>query len=116
LFCPGHAGVRENEEVDSLAVSAPVGGQLLHDKRYVIGALWDKAWRESDDTENVYVDRMRLMRVARGSGRHSSLQGKAQKIFNQITTGTISVDTLRWQLRRGTEQVWVCPKSNDVDS
>ena len=29
-----------------------------------IRALWDKAWRESEDTENVYVDRMRLMRVA----------------------------------------------------
>jgi hypothetical protein len=39
--------------------------QHLHDKRDVIGALWDKAWRESEDTENVYyyVDRMRLMRV-----------------------------------------------------
>jgi hypothetical protein len=24
-------------------------------------ALWDKAWRESEDTENVYVDSMRLM-------------------------------------------------------
>jgi hypothetical protein len=43
IYCPGHAGVRRNEETDRLAVSAPVGGQLLHDKRDVIGALWDKA-------------------------------------------------------------------------
>jgi hypothetical protein len=49
---------------------------------------------ELEDTENVYFDRMRLMRVARVSGRHSSLQGKDWKIFNEITTGTISVDTL----------------------
>jgi hypothetical protein len=35
------------------------------------------------------------MRVARGSGRYSPLQGKARRIFIQITTGTISVDTLR---------------------
>jgi hypothetical protein len=41
-----------------------VGGQLLHDKRDVIRALGDKAWRELEDTENVYVDRMRLMRGA----------------------------------------------------
>jgi hypothetical protein len=73
-----------------------VGGQLLHDRRDVIKALWDKAWKELEDSEIVYVDRMRLMQVARGSGRHSSLQGKAWKIFNQITTGTISVDTLCW--------------------
>jgi hypothetical protein len=98
---PGHAGVRGNEEADRLAVSTPVGGLLLQDKRDVFRTLWDKAWRESEDTENVYVDRMKLMRVARGFGRHSCLQGKARRIFNQITTGTIRVDTLRWRLRRG---------------
>jgi hypothetical protein len=59
---------------------------------------------------------MRLMQVFRGSGRHSSLQGKAWKKFNQITTGTISVDVLRWQLKRVTENIWVCPKVNEVDS
>jgi hypothetical protein len=62
IYCPGHAGVCGNEEVDRLAVLELVGGQLLHDKREAIRALWDKVWRESKDTENVYVDRMRLMR------------------------------------------------------
>jgi hypothetical protein len=51
--------------------------------------------------------------VARGSGRHSYLQGKARKIFNQIT---ISDDTLHWQLKRGMEHVWVCPECNEVGS
>jgi hypothetical protein len=37
-----------------------VVGQLLHDRRDVIRALWDNAWRESEDIKNVYVDRMRL--------------------------------------------------------
>jgi hypothetical protein len=36
-----------------------------------------KALKESEDTKNVYVYKMRLKRVARGSGRHSSQQGKA---------------------------------------
>jgi hypothetical protein len=116
MFCPGHADVCGNEEADRLAVSALVGGQLLHVKRDVIRTLWDKAWRESEDTENVYVDRMRLMRVARGSERYLSLQGKAWRIFNQIITGTIHVDTLRWRLRRGMELVWVCPECNNVHS
>jgi ribonuclease HI len=44
IYCPRYAGVRGNKEADRLAVSAPVGGQLLHGKRNVIGALWDKAW------------------------------------------------------------------------
>ena len=39
IYCPGHAGVRGNEEADRLAVSAPVGGQLLHDRVDVIRAL-----------------------------------------------------------------------------
>jgi hypothetical protein len=38
-----------------LAVSAPVGGQLLHDRRDVVRAFRNKAWRESEDPENVYV-------------------------------------------------------------
>jgi hypothetical protein len=73
-----------NKETDRLAVSAPVVSQLLHDKRDVVRALWDKAWRESEDTENIYVDRNRLMQVEKGHGRHSSLQRKALRIFNQI--------------------------------
>jgi hypothetical protein len=40
--------------------------------RDIIGALWDKAWRESEDTENVYVDRRRLMQVTRGSAGEGS--------------------------------------------
>jgi hypothetical protein len=76
----------------------------------------DKVWRETEDTQNVYVDRRKLMQVAWGSGRHLSLQGKGWKILNQITTGTISVDTLRCRLRRGTEHIWVCPKCKNVDS
>jgi ribonuclease HI len=39
---PGNAGVHGNEEADRLAVSAPVGGQLLHDRKDVIKALGDK--------------------------------------------------------------------------
>jgi hypothetical protein len=65
--------VRGNEEADRLAISAPVGGQLFHDRKDFIKTLWDKVWKESEDTENVYVDRVRLMQVVRCSGRHLSL-------------------------------------------
>jgi hypothetical protein len=110
------AGVCGNEEADRLAVSVPVGGQLLHDRRDVIGLCEIRHGGSRKTQKNVYVDRMRLMQVARNFGRHSSLQGKARKIFNQITTGTFSVDTLHWRRRKGTEHIWVCPECNDVDS
>jgi hypothetical protein len=44
-----------------IQTAVPVVDQLLHDRRDVIMALWDMAWRELEDTENMYVDRMRLM-------------------------------------------------------
>jgi hypothetical protein len=49
IFCAGHAGVCGNEEADKLAVLAPIGGQLLHDRKDVIKGLSDKAWKESKD-------------------------------------------------------------------
>jgi hypothetical protein len=71
----GRGEIRGNEET----VAAPVGGQLILDKRDV-----NRAWHGGSRKTQ------RLMRVAKGSGRHSSLQGKARRIFNQITTRTIS--------------------------
>jgi hypothetical protein len=67
IYCPEHDGVRGNKEADRLTLLAPIGDQRLHDM---------KEWRKSEKTENVYVDMMSLVRVARGSGRHLSLQEK----------------------------------------
>jgi hypothetical protein len=64
----------------------------------------------------VYVDTMRLMRVARGSGRHSSLQGKTRKIFNHIINRTISVETLCWRLKREYGARMGMPECNEIDS
>jgi hypothetical protein len=41
-YCPGLAGVHGNKEADRLAVSAPVAGQIPHDRRDVIKTLWVK--------------------------------------------------------------------------
>jgi hypothetical protein len=58
---------------------------------------------------------MKLLGVRRGSGKQLTMQEKGSKIFNQITTCTISVDTFLWQLKKRTEPIWVCPEYNDVD-
>ena len=39
IFSPGHAGVVGNEQADRLAGSAPLGGELMHDKTDVVKAL-----------------------------------------------------------------------------
>jgi trehalose utilization protein len=91
----------------------------MHDSVYNrenVKVLLEKAGKESDDTDNMYVDRMKLLAVTRGTGRQSTLQGKARKIFNEITTGTISVNTLRWRLKEEMEHVWVNDECSEVYS
>jgi len=114
IFCPGHAGVLGNEQADKLAGLALVKEKIQYDKKNVIKVLWDKVWSGSDQVENLYVDRMKLLDIMRGSGRYFALRGKT-RFFNQCATGTISM-TFHWLLNRGTENVWVCPECNDVDS
>jgi len=113
VYYPGYAGVHGNEQADEIAGMVPVGKQLLYDRN---DALWDKVCSESDETENAYVDRMRLLGVMRGSGGHSTLQGNVRRSYNQLTIGSISITKLRWHLKGGTELVWVCPKFNGFDS
>jgi len=73
IFCPGHTGVRGNEWADKLAGLAHVEGKLCYDKNDIIRALWDKMWGKSEHMENFCVERMRLLGMTRGSGRHSTL-------------------------------------------
>jgi len=86
-----------------LAVSALVKGNLKNDKKDVIKALWDKVWSRSDQVENLYVDRMKLLGIMRGSSSYSALREKTRRFFNQCATGTISMMTLDWLLNWETE-------------
>jgi len=103
-----------NEQVDKLAGSALVKGNLQYDKKDVIRALWDKVWSGSDQVENLYVNRMKQLGIKRGSGRYSALRGKTRRFFNHCATSTMSI-ILRWLLNWGMEQAWVCPECNGVN-
>ena len=116
IFSPGHAGVLGNEQADRLAGSAQLGGLLMHDKADVVKALWEHEDGLEEQVDYHGLVRLKQRGVARGSGRHSTLRGKARRTFNQIATGTISVGTLRWLLKMGTERVWECPECRDVES
>ena len=116
IFCPGHAGVKGNEAADRLAGNAIVEGGLQLHKQDVLKNL-EKHLREQEDRdvdEHHAVQRMDELRVKRGAGRKSGLAGNDRRWHNQMCTGTISMDTLRAILRRGTEHVWTCPQCHDV--
>ena len=52
----------------------------------------------------------------RGASRTSDLRGASRRRTNQLLTGTISLDTLRWTLQRRGEQLWSNPMCGDPDS
>ena len=74
--------------------------------------------KELGEAEAHYaIARMQEMGLARGMGRKLTLAGKERRIiiiYNQMQTGTLSMDTLRMALVRGTEHLWTCPQCNDV--
>lgn len=116
IFCPGHSGVKGNEEADRLAGSAVVDGQVKFDKGEVLKTLEEKLRDEEDreTAEHHAISRMWEMGIERGEGRKERLSGKERRRHNQTATGTISMDTLRALMLRGTEHVWTCPVCNDV--
>ena len=116
IFCPGHAGVKGNEAADNLAGQALIENDIKLDKAEVLKLLTEKLREEEETTQHVYhgVERMKELNKKKGEGRKSQLSGRMRRIYNQLSTGTISVYTLQSILKRGTEHVWVCPECDDV--
>jgi ribonuclease HI len=118
IFCPGHAGVKGNEAADKLAGAATANESIQMDRADIIDKLSRKLKEEDNrDMDDHYaVARMREMGVDHGSGRRSRLAGRERRLDNQIKTGTISMDSLRMALGRGTEHLWTCPQCNDAEA
>ena len=71
--------------------------------------------QELEEAEAHYaIGRMQEIRLARGLGRNVTLDGKERRKYNQMQTGTVSMDTFRMTLVRGTGHLWTCPQCNDV--
>ena len=64
-----------------------------------------------DRTERHSINRLKGKGVEKGSGRHSTLQGRERSVFNQINIGTVARATLGGLLRDGTERVWAFPSA-----
>ena len=64
-----------------------------------------------DRPEHHNIDRLKEKGVEKGSGLHSTLQGRERSVFNQANIGTVLSATLGRLLRDGAERVWAFQSS-----
>ena len=99
IYCPGHAGVSGNERADRLASTADITSSLQLGRAEVLRGL--RNFLSTDKPEHHSIDRLKERGVEKGSGRHSTLQGRERSVFNQTNIGTVSRATLGRLLRDG---------------
>ena len=109
IYCPGHAGVSGNELADRLASIADIVSGLQLGRAEVLRGL--RNFLNMDRPEYHSTDRLKERGVEKGSGRHSSLQGRERSVFNQTNIGTVSRATLGRLLRDGAGRVWAFPST-----
>ena len=115
IFCPGHAGVSGNERADALAGQATVESNLTLDPETVFALVSEHLDSCRADTSNTTLT-LKEKGVKRGAGRSSDLRGADRRRSNQLLLDTISLDTLRWMLKRRSEFLWVNPTNEDLNS
>ena len=103
IYCPGHVGVSGNERADRLASTADITSGLQLGRAEVLRGL---NFLNLDRPEHHSTDRLKERGVEKGSGRHSTLQGRGRSVFNQTNIGTVSRGTLGRLLRNGAKRVW----------
>ena len=109
IYCPGHAGVSGNERTDRLASTADITSGLQLGRAEVLRGL--RNFLSTDKPEHHSIDRLKERGVEKGSGRHSTLQGRERPVFNQTNIGTVSRATLGRLLRDGAERVRAFPSA-----
>ena len=109
IYCPRHAGVSGNERADRLASTADITSGLQFGRAEVLRGL--RNFLSTDKPEHHITDRLKERGVEKGSGRHSTLQGRERSLFNQANIGTVSRATLGRLLRDGAERVWAFPSA-----
>ena len=109
IYCPGHVGVSGNERADRLASTADITSGLQLGRAEVLRGL--RNFLNMDRPEHHSNDHLKERGVEKGSGRHSTLQGRQRSVFNQANIGTVSRATLGRLLRDGTERVWAFPSA-----
>ena len=109
ICCPGHAGVSGNERADRLASTADITCILHCGRAEVLRDL--RNFLNMDRPEHHSTDRLKERGVEKGSGRHSTLQGRERSVSSQTNIGTVSVATFGRLLRDWAERVWAFPSA-----
>ena len=79
-------------KIDRLASTADITSGLQLGRAAVLRGL--KNFLNTDKPEHHSIYRMKERGVEKGSGRHSTLQGRERSVFNQANIGTVSRATL----------------------
>ena len=87
IYCPGHAVVSGNERADRLASTADITSGLQLGRAEMLRGL--RNFLNTDKPEHHSIDRLKERGVEKGSGRHSTLQGRQRSVFNQTNIGTV---------------------------
>ena len=103
-----------NERADALAGQATAESNLTLDPETVLALVNEHLDSCRIDTSHTTLT-LKEKGVKRGAGRSSDLRGADRRRSNQLLLNTISLDTLRWTLKRRSELLWVNPTSDDLD-
>ena len=109
IYCPGHAGVSGNERADRLASTADITSGLQLGRAEVLRGL--RNFLNMDRQEHHSIDRLKERGVGKGSGWHSTLQGRERSVVNHTNIGTVSRATLGRLLRDGAECICAFPSA-----
>ena len=81
VYCPGHAGVKGNDQADTLVGKATLTSGLLLGRCDVLRSLRHYLLAQSEGHHA--IDRLAERGVERGSARRSSLKRRERAIVNQ---------------------------------
>ena len=109
FYCPGHAGVSGNERADRLTGTADITPGLQLGRAEVLRGL--RNFLNMDRPEHHSTDRLKERGMEKGSGRHSTLQGRERSVFNQTHIGTVLRAALGRLLRDGAGRLWAFPSA-----
>ena len=110
IYCTGHARVRGNERVDTVASTMDITSGLQLGREEVLRGL--RNFLNMDRPEHHSTDHLKEGIVDKGSSQHSTLHGQEWSVFSQTKIWSVLRIALRRLPRDGMEHVWAFPSAS----